>query len=173
MNNRCYKYTLFFALPVCFLLLSAVTGCAGKQVPAASPQQGSSSGPAQILYLTLEALKDTLTNSIQISIIQQKLVNGTIKKGAAQNAASDSSNWLITLQNSNNKTVSELILANPMRRELESVNEKGVFVRKTVQLARAEVPLRFAYDSSIKKLTIAEIKTNRTPKIIFRSDLVF
>lgn len=171
MNIPHHKYTLFLALQHLFLLIWLLMGCTGKLIPAALPGTTSSGNQQQLLFITLEALKDTVTGSIEIKIVQQQLAKGSLNEGTVTNTPLQAGNWKISLLNKKDQTVSYLVIPNPMIRELEYADEDGRFKRKTVLLSRAEIPLRFNYNTSIKKIKAEELISNQSVKTLYRSAL--
>lgn len=171
MRSSPYKYTLFWGIQILFLL--PFFSCNNKQFPSVSSTTSNAIEPAQILYLTLEALTDTLTNIIQVKIIQQTVVNGTLKPQSILQANPQAGNWKISMFTEKDKQISSVIITDPLINELEFSDESGKFKRKTVKLTRAEIPLRFNYSKTIKKIKVEKSGTEEALQTLFLSTLTF
>lgn len=171
MHTSIYKYTLFLVIQTLFL--SLIFSCNHKQIPSNSTTITPTNQPAQILYLTLGALNDTITNTIQVKIIQQAVVRGTLKSNGILPAGTQSGNWMISLLTEKDNPISSVIISNPLINELEYADESGKFQRKTVKLTRAEISLRFNYSATIKKIKVEAMVSNNTLKTLHSSVLIF
>lgn len=171
MLSSLYKYTGFLAIQILFLV--SFFSCNNKQVPSSSPSIAPTNQPAQILYLTLEALNDTIANTIEVKIIQQSIVNGTLKSNSNLPVNAQFGNWKISMLTEKNKEVSNLLIANPLINEIEYSDESGKFQRKTVTLTRAEIPLRFNYSTTIKKIKVEKSGIAENLQTLFFSTLTF
>ena len=169
MQSSLYKYTRFLLIQILFL--SCLFSCNNKQVPSTLPGPASANNTPQILYITLEAVKDSSNNLIQIKLVQQIVVKGTLKSGNHILANTQPNNWTIRLLNEQDQLLSTIIIANPLMRELEYTDEAGQFKRKTIQLSRAEIPLRFNYHAGIKKIMVDETGNDQSIKTLFQSAL--
>ncbi len=169
MKSSLYKYTRFLAIQILFL--SCLISCNNKQVPSTIPDAKLSNKAPQILYITLEAVKDTVANTLQIKLVQQVIVNGTLKTKNMSTTVAAFSSWTISLLNEEDQLLSSIIITNPLMQELEYTDEAGKFKRKIIQLTRAEIPLRFNYNTAIKTIKVDEPGNNQTTKTLFRSAL--
>jgi len=169
MQSSLYKYTWFLSIQILFL--SCLFSCNNNQVPSTLPAANSPNNTPQILYITLEAVKDSSSNLLQIKLVQQIVVNGTLKAGNNILANTQPNNWTISVLNEQDQLLSSIIIDNPLIRELEYTNEAGQFKRKTIQLTRAEIPLRFNYNAGIKKIKVEEPENNQSIKTLFQSAL--
>ncbi len=169
MTSSLYKYTRFLSIQILFL--SCLFSCNNKQVPPTLHAPASPNNPPQILYITLEAVKDSASNLLQIKFIQQIVVNGALKTGNNIPANTQSNSWTISMLNEQDQLLSSVIIANPLIRELEYTDEAGQFKRKTIQVTRAEIPLRFNYNTGIKKIKVEEKGNNQSSKTLFSSAL--
>ena len=156
-------------LSVCVVSLS----CNQKAISKISPEPDITTNQAQkILFITLEALNDSASGKIRIKITQQQVVDGYLKSGSNSNAGITTGSWSIKLLNSNSKTINTIVVNNPLIKNVEYAGENGQLGNRTIQLTRAEIPLRLNYNTTISLISVEEITGANKTKILFREKLI-
>ncbi len=144
------KRTLIAAVLLYFLL--------GSCFRKAAPETAAALPPAnRILYLTLEAASDALSKEIRIRIIQQQVVNGTLKTTDRRTVQEGEISWKVSLLDANGREESTLWIPDPMILHAESADEDGRLYRKEVQLKETEIPLRLPYRSTVRKIRVERV----------------
>lgn len=166
MKGNASKFTVFL-----LILFAALIGCSKKPVTAV-PGNSSEGVSSKILYLTLEAVKDTIQNKTSVKIIQQSVVNGTLKEPQSFPApAVNTLYWKLNFLSTRGKIIQSVTFPDPLLMKLEYVNDKGEFIRTSAVVPRAEIPLRFNYTPSMKQVEIIETGTDKKQKLLMRSEL--
>jgi hypothetical protein len=167
MKQSTIKYTSIFitAMSLCII------ACQRKAAPASNNELQLPSF-SQILYLTLEAKRDTVQGSTTVAIIQQKVSNGQLKEPTVLKTNElQGIAWEVHLLDSKNKTISAVRFTDPLVQTHEYTNDKGEFIKKTVKLTRVEIPLRMSCNNSVQTVLVKEISTGNKEKLFLRSDL--
>lgn len=164
-------YRLWFPA---ILLTGFLFACNRKQLPSVNTGAGGTTKDtiqqARILYLTLEAKRDTVKYGISVRLIQQQLVPGTIKPAlAAVTDTMATGSWSIHFLDKNSKPVHTLYLPDPLQVKAEFVSDKGELITKTILLIRAEIPLRLNYQPAFQQLSVAVRNKAGSSNVVFHS----
>ncbi|MBX9783875.1 MAG: hypothetical protein K2X48_11355 [Chitinophagaceae bacterium] len=140
-------------------------------MPAANIELQLPSFP-QILYLTLEAKRDTVQGTTTATIIQQQVSNGQLKEATVlKKDKLDGVSWEVHLLDAKKKTVSAVRFTDPLVQVHEYTNDKGEFIKTTIKLTRVEIPLRMSCNNSVKNIQVKEISDSNKEKLILFSNL--
>lgn len=122
----------------------------------------------QILYLTLEARKDTLSGSINIDIVQYQISDGKMKF-IDQNHTTKETNgrWRISLLDARERILISRYINNPFILNRESFSESGHIEQKIIHVCQTQIPLRFPFLQQMKKIQIDTLALSGNEKQIF------
>jgi len=109
----------------------------------------------QILFLVLNASQDTARHDLQVSLKSKRLVQGTLKKDPNSSSPLRGNSLKLVFGNGNGKTLKELYVEHPLRRQVESYGETALSAH-TLNLPRAELMLRVQWSQEMRQLTISE-----------------
>lgn len=156
MTHKIHKATPFWTcLSMILFMLSA---CSTKMTPVFNYDSADLLRRSnQILYLTIEAQKDTFQNRIKTEIVQYQISNGKLKYTEDDHAAKESTgNWKISLLDAKERAICIRYIANPFVFRTESFNENGHIEQHTTAIHKTQIPLRFPW---VKQMKIIEIDT--------------
>jgi hypothetical protein len=125
---------------------------------------------SQILYLTLEAKKDTPLPTIRI--IQYQINNGKLKFTDDDIMAKEiPGSWRISLLDQKDRIIHSRYIRNPFDVNKESFQENGQIEQRSLQLSEAQIPLRFPFLQQMKKLQIDTLTSKHKMFSIFLQQL--
>lgn len=133
-------------------------GCSrGKVTADPAAHQVEAIQSDRILFLTLSAQVLPGKDVPVFEIIQQQVVNGTLKAKPFQDAKVEVGGYQVILLNSDLQEVSSQFISDPLHLHAELAQEDGKLVRKDVDLTYAEVPMRFNLTSDVAYLTVSKL----------------
>ncbi|MFN5334576.1 MAG: hypothetical protein ACK5BV_05260 [Bacteroidota bacterium] len=125
---------------------------------------------SQILYLTLEAKKETPFPTIRI--IQYQINNGKLKFTDDDIMAKKiTGSWRISLVDANDRIIHSRYILNPFIVNKESFKENGQIEQHTLQISEAQIPLRFPFVQQMKKIQIDTLTSTHNTYRIFLQQL--
>jgi hypothetical protein len=111
----------------------------------------------RILFLTLSAQVLPGNDVPVFEIIQQQVVNGTLKAKPFQDAQAEIGGYKVTLLNIDLQELAAQFVSDPLHLHAELAQEDGKLVRQEIELRYAEVPMRFNLTSDAAYLTVSKL----------------
>ena len=148
-----YKFLLKYQFCLLLFVLSFLS-CTPKNKSLASAKVIENEIP-QIVFLTFNVVKDTLTKKVSISLKNKIVVNGKFKD-QEQISAKNSPNNLTLVFGNGNKVLKEIYIEHPLYKRVDVYGDKGEISTKEINLTTAEFTLRIEKQKEINKVTIHE-----------------
>jgi hypothetical protein len=154
-NNACKVGPFWTFLSMIPLMLSA---CSTKMTPVINYEnEDLLKRSSQILYITIQAEKDTIQNRIKTEIVQYQISNGKLKFTEDDRTAKETAgSWKIGLLDARERIIYSRHIENPFIFRNESFNENGRIEQHTIAIQQTQIPLRFPW---LKQMKIIQIDT--------------
>jgi hypothetical protein len=156
LTHNAYKVNPFWTC--LFMILFMLYSCSTKMTPVFNDEnEDLLKRSSQILYITIQAKKDTIQNRINTEIVQYQISNGKLKFTENDHTAKETpGSWKICLMDARERILYCRHIANPLIFRSESFNENGRIEQHTSAIHQTQIPLRFPW---VKQMKIIQIDT--------------
>lgn len=133
-----------------------IVACSQKAISSFNPETETLlKKSSQILFLTLEAKKDTPQNTVSIKILQHRIMDGKLKFfDPLQAHQGKTGDWRISFQDNKTRTITSIFMDNPFIMNREAFGEDGKITRHTIKICESQIPIRLPYLQQMQKFQI-------------------
>ena len=156
MTHKENKVNSFWtSLSIILFILSA---CSNKIIPVFNyDNEDLLKRSSQILYITIQAQKDTIQHRINTQIVQYQISNGKLKFTENDHTAKETAgSWKICLMDARERILYCRHIANPFIFRSESFTENGRIEQHASVIHQTQIPLRLPW---VKQMKIIQIDT--------------
>jgi len=139
---------------LCLLVVSILSCNAPKNTYNSDSRDSVAEETSRILFLDYQITRDSISKTYDAQLVSMIIKEGTIKDDQKKISQAEMDDLELLILDSNEHTMVQRFIPNPLDRSVEYVNDAGQFERKMIHLDSTQFSIRLQVESEASSILL-------------------